>query len=115
MMLTRAVDWLAIQCGRTAAVPIAIAPLLVWMAAGPLYHWSDTFQMVGNTFMSAVSYVLLFVLQRTQVRDTAALHLKVDALVAANRAVSNKLVAIETRPVEEIAAEAERLRAKAHP
>lgn len=69
--------------------------MAVYFLGGLYYGFSDTYQLVANTFMSAVSYILLFLIQHTQNRESKALHLKVDELIRTKRQADNYLIGIE--------------------
>src|SRR3984885_10858772 len=68
---------------------------LVWMVTGPLFHWSDTWQLVINTVTNIVSMLMVFLIQNTQNREGAALQLKMDELLRAVRGAQNTFIKIE--------------------
>jgi len=81
---------------------VAVLTVVVWACFGPVFHYSDTWQLVINTSTTIVTFWLVFIIQSTQTRDTAALHLKLDELIRVNRQARNELVDIEDRTKEEI-------------
>jgi low affinity Fe/Cu permease len=68
---------------------------VVWLASGPVFHWSDAWQLVINTFTNIVSMLMVFLIQNTQNRDSAALHLKLDELLRAASGAQNAFINLE--------------------
>lgn len=89
--------------GTTGAFVIALAVLIVWAISGPLFHFSDTWQLVINTGTTIVTFLMVFLIQRTQNKDALAIHLKLNEIVAALDGASNRLVDVEDLTEEEIA------------
>jgi low affinity Fe/Cu permease len=81
--------------GRPATFGLALAVVLVWALTGPLFRFSDTWQLVINTGTSVVTFLMVFLIQSTQERDTAAIQLKLDELILSIRQASNAAVAAE--------------------
>ena len=81
----------------------AIAVTLLWAMTGPLYHYSDTWQLVINTGTTIVTFLMVFLIQNTQNRDAKALHLKLDELIRAVGAARNQLIDLEHLSDEELA------------
>src|SRR5687768_5392012 len=83
-------DRMAQLVTRTAGSPyafvIALLLILVWAITGPLFNFSDTWQLVINTSTTIVTFLMVFVIQQTQNKDTIALHLKLNELIACNEA-----------------------------
>src|SRR5204862_7919649 len=73
----------------------AVGIVVVWALSGPLFHWSDTWQLVINTGTTIVTFLMVFLIQSTQTRDTQALHLKLDELIRVNRSARNSLLNLE--------------------
>src|SRR5215468_47622 len=69
-------QWLCQAAGRPRAFLLALASIIVWAALGPLFHFSDTWQLVINTATTIITFLMVFLIQNTQNRDTKALHLK---------------------------------------
>ena len=81
--------------GSTAAFIIAVAVIIVWAALGQVFGFSDTWQLVINTSTTIVTFLMVFLIQRSQNKDSLALHLKLNELVAATRGASNRLIDVE--------------------
>jgi low affinity Fe/Cu permease len=81
---------------------LSVAVVVLWAITGPLFNYSDTWQLVINTATTVITFWLVFIIQYTQNRDNKALHLKLDALVEAEPKVSNELISIEKMTDEEI-------------
>ena len=100
--------WTARATGQPAAFGIAMLTIVVWVATGPIFHFSDTWQLVINTSTTIVTFLMVFLIQNTQNRDTAALHLKMDELIRSMDGAHNALMDLEELTVEEL----DRLRAR---
>ncbi|RKU05005.1 low affinity iron permease family protein [Burkholderia sp. Nafp2/4-1b] len=88
--------------GSPVAFGSAVAITVVWLACGPIFHYSDAWQLVINTGTTIITFLMVFLLQRNQNRDSVALHLKLDELVAATRSASDQLIGIEDASEEEL-------------
>src|SRR5580700_1321584 len=82
--------------GRSYAFIVAVTVLGVWASTGPLFHFSDTWQLVINTGTTIVTFLMVFLIQNTQNRDAHAMHLKLDELIRANKHARNALLALES-------------------
>jgi low affinity Fe/Cu permease len=80
----------------------AIAIVLVWAITGPLFHFSDTWQLVINTGTTIVTFLMVFLIQNTQNRDSKALHLKLDELLCAVKEARTGLIGLENLPDAEL-------------
>jgi low affinity Fe/Cu permease len=76
--------------------------VLAWGLSGPMFGYSDTWQLVINTGTTIVTFLMVFLIQNTQNRDGAALQAKLDELIRATREAHNTLIALERRPEEEV-------------
>jgi low affinity Fe/Cu permease len=81
--------------GRTSAFLIALGVIVVWGGTGWLFNYGDTWQLVINTGTTIVTFLMVFLIQRSQNKDSLALHLKLNELVAATKGSSNRLVNVE--------------------
>ena len=81
--------------GHASTFVLACAVVIVWAASGPLFHFSDTWQLVINTGTTIVTFLMVFLLQHAQNRDSIAIQLKLDELIRANRDARSKLLALE--------------------
>ena len=88
--------------GTPAAFLIATLTILVWAATGPLFHYSDTWQLVINTGTTIVTFLMVFLIQNTQNRDTMALQLKLAELIIAMKGAKNSLATVEDLTEEEL-------------
>jgi low affinity Fe/Cu permease len=93
-----ATDW----SGSTFAFFVAVAIILIWLASGPFFGYSDTWQLVINTGTTIVTFLMVFLIQRTQNKDSRAVHLKLNELVAAVNGASNRLINAENLTEEEL-------------
>ncbi|MFY9553516.1 MAG: low affinity iron permease family protein [Blastocatellia bacterium] len=89
--------------GTSGAFVIALAVLIVWGISGPLFNFSDTWQLVINTGTTIVTFLMVFLIQRTQNKDALAMHLKLNEIVSAMEGASNRLVDVEDLTEDEIA------------
>jgi low affinity Fe/Cu permease len=77
--------------------------ILIWLAAGPIYHYSDTWQLLVNTATTVFTYLAVFLIQNTQNRDATAIHLKLDELIKGVSGARTHLVNLENLSDEELA------------
>jgi len=88
--------------GRPATFAIACIVILVWAVSGPIFGWSDTWQLVINTATTIVTFLMVFVIQNAQNRDGLAIQVKLDELIRATRDARDGLVGIEHRDETEV-------------
>jgi low affinity Fe/Cu permease len=99
--------------GRPAAFVLAASTVVVWAVTGPIFNYSDTWQLVINTGTTIVTFLMVFLIQNTQNRDTMALQLKLDELIVAIKEADNDYACIEDRSDDELRAAHERIKEQA--
>lgn len=88
--------------GSPAAFISAFLIIIIWAITGPIFKFSDTWQLVINTGTTIITFLMVFVIQQAQNKDTKALHLKLNELIACNKNASNRLIDIEDLTADEI-------------
>jgi low affinity Fe/Cu permease len=88
--------------GSPWAFAVAVALIVVWAATGPWFHWSDTWQIVINTLTTIITFLMVFLIQATQTRDTRAMHLKLDELLRAVEGARTPLALAEEMPTADL-------------
>ncbi|WP_454828954.1 low affinity iron permease family protein [Pseudoxanthomonas wuyuanensis] len=99
--------------GRPLCFGIAVLSLIVWAASGPLFGFNDTWQLVINTATTIVTFLMVFLIQNTQNRDTEAMQIKLDELIHVTRAANNELLDLEELDEKELDSMRERYEALA--
>ena len=94
--------WVTKATGKPATFLIALLIVTAWAVSGPFFHYSENWQLVINTGTTIITFLMIFVIQQSQNRDTVALHLKLNELIATNKDTSNRLVASEDLTEEEL-------------
>lgn len=94
--------WAAGAAGSASAFTLAVAVVASWLISGPLFGFSDTWQLVINTGTTVVTFLMVFLLQRSQNKDSLAVQLKLNELVAAVQGASNRLIDVEDLSEEEL-------------
>ena len=95
--------WTAEVVGSPWAFALGVLVIVVWAVTGPIFHFSDTWQLVINTGTTIVTFLMVFLIQSTQNRDAKAMHLKLDELIRAVGAARTKLVHLENLTDDELA------------
>ena len=98
----RAAQWASCQAGRSWAFVTAVAVVVVWAVTGPLFGFSDTWQLVINTGTTIVTFLMVFLIQNSQNRDAAAMQAKLDELIRALHDAREQFIGIEHLPDTEI-------------
>jgi low affinity Fe/Cu permease len=109
---TRFAKWTARMTGRPATFTLAVGVILVWAVTGPLFRFSDTWQLVINTGTTIVTFLMVFLIQNTQNRDSEAMQVKLDELIRAMTGAHNALLdleELEERDLDRIRATYEKL------
>jgi low affinity Fe/Cu permease len=88
--------------GTSTAFILALSVIVVWGLTGPLFNFSDTWQLVINTGTTIVTFLMVFLIQRTQNKDALAIHIKLNEIVAALEGASNRLIDVEDLTEDEI-------------
>ncbi len=91
------------RTGSTGAFGCALGVIVVWAMLGPVFGFSDTWQLVINTSTTIVTFLMVFLIQRAQNNDSHAIHLKLNEIVAATTGASNRLVDVESLSETELA------------
>jgi low affinity Fe/Cu permease len=99
---SRFARWISCHAGRPSAFLIAAAVIIVWAVSGPVFHFSDTWQLVINTGTTVVTFLMVFLIQNTQNRESQALHVKLDELIRAVSGARNSLIDLDKLTDEEL-------------
>ncbi|HEX4372391.1 MAG TPA: low affinity iron permease family protein [Puia sp.] len=88
--------------GSTSAFIVAFVLVIIWGATGPIFHYSENWQLVINTGTTIITFLMVFLIQKSQNKDSLAIQLKLNELVAAHEFASNRLVNVESMSEEEL-------------
>jgi low affinity Fe/Cu permease len=94
--------FIAVQAGKPKTFVFAVSIIIFWAISGKFFDYSNTWQLMINTTTTIVTFLMVFLIQNTQNRDSKAVHLKLDELVRSNRMARNLLLDIETQSDEEL-------------
>ena len=103
------------KSGSAAAFVVALLVVLVWLITGPYFHYSDSWQLVINTGTTIVTFLMVFLIQNTQNRDTREIHLKLDELIRSHEPARNLFMHLESLSDEELDELADRLSNRPRP
>jgi low affinity Fe/Cu permease len=92
---TRFATWSAWLVGSPGMFLFAIATIFVWLALGPWLHWSDTWQLIANSWTNIATFLVVFLIQNSQNRDSKAMNLKLDEIIRALQPAENEMIDIE--------------------
>jgi low affinity Fe/Cu permease len=88
--------------GHTITFIIACSVVVIWLITGPIFNYSDTWQLIINTGTTIITFLMVFLIQKTQNKDSIAIQIKLNELVASNENASNRLVSVEDMTEEEM-------------
>ena len=95
-------NWATAATGSSAAFIIATATIVIWAVTGPVFYYSETWQLIINTGTTIVTFLMVFLIQKSQNKDSKAIHLKLNELLASHEGTSNRMVNIEDLTEEEL-------------
>lgn len=101
-LFERFANWATAATGSSSAFIIAISVIIVWGITGPIFSYSDTWQLIINTGTTVVTFLMVFLIQKSQNKDSKAIHLKLNELLASHQGASNRMVDIEDLTEEEL-------------
>jgi len=101
-LFERFANWATIATGSSAAFIIAIAVIIIWGVTGPVFNYSDTWQLIINTGTTIVTFLMVFLIQKSQNKDSKAIHLKLNELIASHQGTSNRMVNLEDLSEKEL-------------
>jgi low affinity Fe/Cu permease len=90
------------SAGRPGAFILAAVMVIIWAVTGPIFHFSNTWQLVINTGTTIITFLMVFIIQQSQNKDTMAVQLKLNELIACNERASNRLIVIEDLTEDEL-------------
>jgi low affinity Fe/Cu permease len=98
----RAAKYITKVTGSSTAFLVALGVILVWGVTGPVFHYSDTWQLVINTGTTIITFLMVFIIQQSQNKDSLAIQLKLNELIACEERASNRLIDVEDLTQEEL-------------
>ena len=101
-ILARFATLATVWTGSTPAIIAAVAVILIWLATGPIFHYSDTWQLAINTGTTIVTFLMVFLIQRAQNKEASAMQMKLNEVVAALEGASNRLISVEDLSEKEL-------------
>jgi low affinity Fe/Cu permease len=101
-LFNKAAQQTAKQTGRASTFALALGIVLLWGVTGPIFEFPDTWQLIINTGTTIVTFLMVFLIQNTQNRDTEALQLKIDELIRVTDRARNRLISLEDLTEEEL-------------
>jgi low affinity Fe/Cu permease len=99
---TRFAKRVSLLAGKPATFALAVIIIVVWGVTGPLFHYSDTWQLVINTGTTIVTFLMVFLIQNTQNRDSEAIHIKLDELIKGLHSTNNAMLDLEELDEEQL-------------
>jgi low affinity Fe/Cu permease len=101
-LFERFANWATGAAGSSAAFITAMAVIVIWGITGPLAHYSNTWQLIINTGTTIITFLMVFLIQNSQNKDSKAIHLKLNELIASHQGTSNRMVDIENLNEEDL-------------
>ncbi len=95
-------NWATHATGSSVAFIIATSTVIIWAVSGPIFNYSETWQLVINTGTTIVTFLMVFLIQKSQNKDSKAIHLKLNELIASHEGTSNRMVNLEDLSEEEL-------------
>jgi low affinity Fe/Cu permease len=90
------------KSGTTGAFIVALSIIIIWLVTGPVFDYSDTWQLVINTGTTVITFLMVFLIQRSQNKESLAIQIKLNELIASSQRASNRLIDIENMTEEEL-------------
>ena len=94
--------WTSQKAGQPGTFISSIAVIILWACSGPLFHYSDTWQLIINTGTTIITFLMVFLIQNSQNRDTIAIHLKLDELIRSIKEARNSVISLEEQTEEDL-------------
>jgi low affinity Fe/Cu permease len=98
----RFASYITIKTGSTGAFIAAVSIIIVWLVSGPIFNYSDTWQLVINTGTTIITFLMVFLIQKSQNRDSIAMQIKLNELVASSKEASNRIINVEGLTEDEL-------------
>ena len=102
MFFSHFAKWMSKMLGHPLAFAVAVVIIIGWALVGPLFHFSDTWQLVVNTGTTIITFLMVFLIQNSQNRDSEAMQLKLDELIRAIRSADNSILNTENMPEKDL-------------
>jgi len=101
-LFERFANWATKATGSAGAFILAVIIIIVWAVTGPVFKFSDVWQLIINTGTTIVTFLMVFLIQKSQNKDSKAIHLKLNELIASNKYASNRMISIEDLSEKEL-------------
>jgi low affinity Fe/Cu permease len=101
-LFERFANWATIATGSSGAFITAVSVIVIWLITGPIFKYSDTWQLIINTGTTIITFLMVFLIQKSQNKDSKAIHLKLNELLASHEGTSNRMVDVEDLTEEEL-------------